>query len=226
MSAVSKSVCVYFMHMYQHTQSKYISYILVFNKKNNCLLSFRSFFLKKICVKVLEMYWLLTLKLKTTSCYFRVWCCSGLGQSFLQSSSHKLMIWFGEELEIFLFISWYFTSVLHSLNMKYICTKWLNTIKWYFSPLDKKALEIFRWWLHWASLQPELKFMIYASQLSCALTRNLDFFLGWALWSMNTYKITEFCFLGKYCNSGLKSSSETFRARSNFVPTLQCEKSE
>lgn len=47
-----------------------------------------------------------------------------------------------------------------------------------------------------------------------------------SLCSMGTYKNQEFCFLDKYCNSGLKSSSETFRARSNFVPVLRCEKSE
>uniref|UniRef100_A0A3Q2HTC2 Uncharacterized protein n=1 Tax=Equus caballus TaxID=9796 RepID=A0A3Q2HTC2_HORSE len=39
------SVCVYFMHMHQHTQSKsFISYVLVFNTENDCLPSFWFFF--------------------------------------------------------------------------------------------------------------------------------------------------------------------------------------
>ena len=91
-----------------------------------------------------------------------------------------------------------------------------------------RAWEVFRWWFRWASLQPEIKF--------CDKCKHRFVFwpdiwicpISWliSLCSVGTYKNPEFYFLGKYCNSGLMSSSETFRARSNFVPFLQCEKSE
>lgn len=66
MSAFSNSVCVYFMHMYQHARSKsFISCILVFNTENDCLPSsgflFFFFFFLVNYVKVLELYWLLTI---------------------------------------------------------------------------------------------------------------------------------------------------------------------
>ena len=45
LSAIRSSVCMYSMHMHQHTQSKsLISYILVFKTENDCLPSFWFFF--------------------------------------------------------------------------------------------------------------------------------------------------------------------------------------
>lgn len=165
MSAFSNSVCVYLMHMYQHARSKsFISCILVFNTENDCLPSsgfpfFFSFLVNY--VKVLELYWLLTIlknKTKLFELYYRGWHCSGMGQSFLQSFSYHLMI-LVQELEIFLFIPWYFTSALHSMSMEPSGTKWQNKIKWYLWHLTIwSTLGVFRWRFHWASLKPEIKF--------------------------------------------------------------------
>lgn len=121
MSALSNSVCVYFMHMHQHTQSKsFISCILVFNTEKDCLPSFGSFFFFFNCVKVLELYWLLTIfknKTKSFELYYRGWHCSGMGQSFLQDFSYHLII-LVQEHEIFIFFPWYLTFALHSMSMK------------------------------------------------------------------------------------------------------------
>lgn len=133
------SVCVYFMHMHQHTQSKsFISYVLVFNTENDCLPSFWFFFFFLTVLKYLKCIdcWLsLKSKTKPFELYYWGWHCSGMGQSFLQSFSYHLMI-LVQELEIFLFIPWYFTFALHSVSMKPSSTKWLSIIKWYFIALD------------------------------------------------------------------------------------------
>lgn len=116
------------MHMHQHTQSKsFNSSILVFNTENDCLPSFRFFFLN--CVKYLKCIdcWLsLKNKTKPFELYYRGWHCSGMGQSFLQSFSYHLMI-LVQELEIFLFIPWYFTTTLHGMSAKPRGTEWPST---------------------------------------------------------------------------------------------------
>lgn len=99
-------------------------------------------------------------KTKPFELYYRGWHCSGMGQSFLQFFSYHLMI-LVQELEIFLFIPWYFTSTLHSMSIKPSGTKWLNTND-ILQPLTvRRALGVFRWWFHWASLQPEIKKVVW-----------------------------------------------------------------
>lgn len=172
------------MHMYQHTQSKYICYILVFNTKNNCLLSFRSFFLKKKSVlKYLKCIdcWLLKLK---------------LNHELLLQNLTLLRI--GTKVSSVLFIplndlvrcrnlrSFYlFHDILHLLFTAWTWSAvppsgWIQSNDIFCHLTIERALEIFKWWLHWASLQPEIEFVIYASRLNCILTRNLDisFFLA------------------------------------------------
>lgn len=57
----------------------------------------------------------------------------------------------------------------------------------------------------------ENPFIIYVNLAGCVLTRDLDRSYSWliSLCSMDTHKNPEFCFLGKYCNSGLKSPNES-----------------
>lgn len=91
-----------------------------------------------------------------------------------------------------------------------------------------RAVGVWRWWFHWASLQPEIwfcdicKHQVVFGQDICICPIFGSFLC--VLW-VHT-KNSELYFLGKYCNSGLMSSSKTFRATSNFVPFLQCEKRE
>lgn len=219
------------MHMYQHTQSKsFISSILVFNTENDCLPSFGSFYFILTVLKYLnciDCWPSLRNKTKLFELYYRGWRCSGMGQSFLQSFSYHLMISV-QKLEIFLFIS-YFTSALHSMSMKPSGTKWLNTTKRYFMALDYlKGLGSFQMMVSLSFIAAWNKVLWCMQTSSCVLTRYLDMSYFWpiSLCSVGIYKNPEFYFLGKYCNSGLMSSSGTFRARSNFVPFLQCEKSE
>lgn len=53
--------------------------------------------------------------------------------------------------------------------------------------------------------------VIYVNVAGCVLTRDLDLSYSWliSLCSVDTHKNPEFCFLGKYWNSGLKSPSES-----------------
>lgn len=64
--------------------------------------------------------------------------------------------------------------------------------------------------------------VIYVNGAGCVSTRDLDLSYSWliSLCSVDTHKNPEFCFLGKYWNSGLKSP--ILRTWSNFVPGLQC----
>ena len=91
---------------------------------------------------VLTADYLSKTKTKPFELYYRGWHCAGMGQSFLQSFLYHFMI-LVQELKMFLFIPWDFTSTLHSMSMKPSGTKWLNTIEWYFA----WALGVFRWWL-------------------------------------------------------------------------------
>lgn len=53
--------------------------------------------------------------------------------------------------------------------------------------------------------------VIYVNGAGCVSTRDLDLSYSWliSLCSVDTHKNPEFCFLGKYWNSGLKSPSES-----------------
>lgn len=115
-------------------------------------------------------------KTKPFELYYRGWHCSGMGQSFLQFFSYHLMI-LVQELEIFLFIPWYFASTLHSMSIKPSGTKWLNTIRWYFIALDcLKGLGSFQMVISLSFIVAwdKKSCMTFANQSSCVLTRNLD----------------------------------------------------
>lgn len=123
----------------------------------------------------------------------------------------------------------------HRISKKPSGTKWLNTILKNSSTSLSEELHEFSDYdfidLHCSpkkQKQKETFCNIYSSIKLCFDQRfGYISFAGsycCALW-VHT-KLLNFVFLGKYCNSGLKLPSETFRARSNFVPVLQCEKNE
>lgn len=73
------------------------------------------------CVKVLEMYWLLTVcKNKIFELYYRGWHCSWMGQSVLQSFLTTYMI-LVQEPEIFLFM---FHDSSHLLSQHELGAQW------------------------------------------------------------------------------------------------------
>lgn len=132
------------------------------------VLVFFFFFFLVNYVKVLELYWLLTIlkqyKTKLFELYYRGWHCSGTGQSFLQSFSYHLMI-LVQELEIFLFIPWYFISALHSMSMKPSGTKWQNKIKLYMALDYLKYLGSFQ-------MMISLSFIVAWNKVLCYMWAN------------------------------------------------------
>lgn len=119
LSAVSNPIFVNFMYTQQHTHTMTllsdIYWCLIWR-----MIVFRVFGSFN-CVKVLEMYWLLTVcKNKIFELYYRGWHCSWMGQSVLQSFLTTYMI-LVQEPEIFLFM---FHDSSHLLSQHELGAQW------------------------------------------------------------------------------------------------------
>lgn len=115
-----------------------------------------------------------------------------------------------QEPEIFFFIFWDISRLLsqHDHEAQLVRSGWGQ---WEDSStsLSQQPWELSSW--SFMAAGNENPFVIYVNLAGCVLTRDLDRSYSWliSLCSMDTHKNPEFCFLGKYCNSGLKSPSES-----------------
>lgn len=140
---------------------------------------FSSFF--KNCVKVLEMYWLLTLfKNKNKNPWVVLWRLTLFRNGTKLSSllSIPLKDFDSGTRNIVISIPGYFKPALQSISMKSIGAKWLNILKWNFIAALHllKSLKSFQMMISLSSLRPEIKKKkeICADQSICVLTSNLD----------------------------------------------------
>lgn len=162
------------------------------------------------------MYWLLRIFKKTNKqpfeLYYRGWHWSGMGQSFLQS----FFFFFSIPLYDFVARTWDFSSLYPVIFP--ICSRSMSVKpSWYEGtgarrlPLGRLQMTLWGFLLAWQ----ENPFVTYVNVAGWALTRDVDLASSWliSLCSVDTHQIPEFCFLGKYCNSGLKSPSESLEPK-------------
>lgn len=101
-----------------------------------------------------------------------------------------------------LYSLWYFPSALIALS------DWRQTAA---LPCRRSLGDMQMTSLSFMAAWNENPFVIHVNLATHVLTRDLDIAYSWfiSLCSMDTHKNPEFCFLGKYCNSGLMSPSES-----------------
>lgn len=103
------------------------------------------------------------------------------------------------------YVLWYFSICTHSMSTK---PSWyevrLETEDSLGEFSDDDLMEL-------PGSPTENPSVIYVNGAGCVSTRDLDLSYSWliSLCSVDTHKNPEFCFLGKYWNSGLKSPSES-----------------
>lgn len=149
-----------------------------------------------------------SLKTEPYELYYRGWRWPGMGQSFLQSFFFFFIPLhnFGARTWDFLpYVLWYFSICTHSTSTK---PSWyevrLETEDSLGEFSDDDLMEL-------PGSPTENPSVIYVNGAGCVSTRDLDLSYSWliSLCSVDTHKNPEFCFLGKYWNSGLKSPSES-----------------
>lgn len=114
-----------------------------------------------------------------------------------------------KDLRFFLlYILWSFPSALAAWVWSPVGTKGLGARR---QPLGSLQMTLWGFLLAWQ----ENPFVTYVNVAGWVLTRDLDLSSSWliSLCSVDTHQIPEFCFLGKYCNSGLKSPSESLEPK-------------
>lgn len=147
-----------------------------------------------------------SLKTKPYELYYRGWRWPGMGQSFLQFFFFIPLHNFGARTWDFLpYVLWYLSICTHSMSTK---PSWyevrLETEDSLGEFSDDDLMEL-------PGSPTENPSVIYVNGAGCVSTRDLDLSYSWliSLCSVDTHKNPEFCFLGKYWNSGLKSPSES-----------------
>lgn len=146
-----------------------------------------------------------SLKTKPYELYYRGWRWPGMGQSFLQFFFHTTSQFWCKDLRFSPLCSVIFFH-LHSQHEHeaQLVRSEMETEDSLGEFSDDDLMEL-------PGSPTENPSVIYVNGVGCVSTRDLDLSYSWliSLCSVDTHKNPEFCFLGKYWNSGLKSPSES-----------------